>query len=50
MPKESTRGEQVWNPVLEGQYAVGRVVRMSEWVKDWTKWFFDNPSVDLQDY
>ena len=30
----STRGEQIWNPILEGRYTVGKVVRMSEWMKE----------------
>ena len=30
----STRGEHIWNPILEGWYTVGKVVRMSEWMKE----------------
>ena len=34
MPKESTEGEIVWEPELEGSYVVSRVLRRSEWVRE----------------
>jgi len=34
MPKESTEGEIVWEPVLAGSYVVSRVLRRSEWVRE----------------
>jgi hypothetical protein len=37
MPKESTEGEIVWEPVLEGSYVVSRVLRRSEWVREGVK-------------
>ena len=33
MPRESIQGGEVWSLELGGSYAVGRVMRKSEWIK-----------------